>query len=67
MFLLLTPRKSSARLNYPVPPPDTEIKAEWVYMQGEVEDLTNYLIDEWSTTADNTRYISVSIIRPYDG
>jgi len=48
-------------------PPDTEIKAEWVYIQGEVEDLTNYLIDEWSTTADDTRYISVSIIRPYDG
>lgn len=48
-------------------PPDTEIKAEWVYIQGEVEDLTNYLIDEWSTTADGTRYIGASIIRPYDG
>ena len=49
-------------------PPDTEIKAKWVYIEGELEDVSNYLVDDkWSTTTDCTRYISVSIIRPYDG
>lgn len=48
-------------------PSDTEIKAEWIYIRGEAEDLSNYLIDEWSTTTDGTQYISVSMTRPYDG
>ena len=48
-------------------PPDTEIKAEWVYIEGELEDVSNYLMDEWSTTTDGTGYISVSIIGPYAG
>jgi hypothetical protein len=48
-------------------PSDTAIKAEWIYIEGELEDVSNYLIDEWSTTTDGTRYISVSITRPYNG
>lgn len=48
-------------------PPDTEIKAEWIYIEGELEDVSNYQIDEWSTTTDGTRYISVAVTRPYDG
>ena len=48
-------------------PPDTEIKAEWVYIEGELQDVSNYSLDEWSTTTDGTRYISVSMTRPYDG
>ena len=48
-------------------PPDTEFKAEWIYVEGELEDMSNYLIDEWSTTTDGTRYISASITRPDNG
>jgi len=48
-------------------PPDTEIKAEWIYIEGEVEDLNNFLIDDWSATTEGTHYISTSMTRPYDG
>jgi hypothetical protein len=47
-------------------PSDTEIKAEWIYIEGE-EDLKNYLIDDWSVTTDGTHYISTSMTCPYDG
>ncbi len=48
-------------------PPDTEIKAEWIYIEGEVEDLNNFMIDDWSATTEGTHYISTSMTRPYDG
>lgn len=48
-------------------PSDTEIKAEWIYIEGEAEDLENLLIDDWSVTTDGTHYISTSMTRPYDG
>lgn len=48
-------------------PSDTEIKAEWIYIEGELEDTSNYLIAEWSTTTDGTRHIGVSMTRPSAG
>ncbi len=48
-------------------PDDTEVKAEWIYVSGEAEDLSNYLIDEVSLTADGTRHLSFSLIRPDEG
>lgn len=48
-------------------PPDTEIKADWIYIRGEVEDLKDYLIDSWSAEAEGTRYIHTSVTRPNKG
>ena len=48
-------------------PPDTEIKAEWMYIEGELEDVSNYLIDDWSSTAEGTRYVYASLSSPYEG
>ena len=48
-------------------PPDTEVKAEWVYVKGELEDMENYLIDTYSLTADDTRYLSFSLTIPDAG
>ena len=48
-------------------PPDTEIKAEWIYIEGEAEGLENYMIDEWSVITEGTHYFSTSMTRPYDG
>jgi len=48
-------------------PPDTEVKAEWIYIEGELEDISNYLIDEWSLTANGTQYLSHSITIPDAG
>lgn len=39
-------------------PAGTEIKSEWIYIQGDL------LIDSWSTSAEGTQYISSSITRP---
>lgn len=48
-------------------PDDTEIKAQWIYVQGEAKDLNNYLIDETPVTADGTRYIAFSLPKPTSG
>ena len=48
-------------------PADTEVKAEWVYVKGELEDMENYLIDAYSLTADGTRYLSFSLAIPEAG
>jgi hypothetical protein len=48
-------------------PPDTKIKAEWIYIQGEAEGLKNYSMESWSTETEGTRYIYASITRPDKG
>lgn len=48
-------------------PDDTEVKAEWIYLQGELQDVTDYLVDEWVTTTDGTRYVSSSLTSPDEG
>ena len=48
-------------------PPDTEIKSEWIYVEGELEGVTDHLITDWSMTADGTHYIYASITRPDEG
>ena len=52
----------SVKLSYA--PPDTEVKAEWIYVQGELEDVENYLIDDYSLTAEGTLYLSFSLTKP---
>jgi len=48
-------------------PPDTEVKAEWIYVQGELEDTGNYLIDDYSVTAEGTLYLGFSLTKPEAG
>lgn len=38
-------------------PDDTEVKAEWIYLHGEREDLDNYLIDSTIVITEDTRYL----------
>lgn len=55
----------SVKLSYA--PPDTEVKAEWIYVQGELEGTENYLIDDYSLTAEGTVYLSFSLTKPEAG
>ena len=42
-------------------PPDTEVKAEWIYVEGEA-DVTDYFLDDYTLTADGTLYLSFSLV-----
>ena len=48
-------------------PSDTEVSSEWIYVEGEMEDASDYLIDEVSIITDGTRYVSFSIPKPDSG
>jgi hypothetical protein len=48
-------------------PSDTEVKAVWIYIEGELKDLKDHVIGEWSTEAGNSRYIYASLTRPNNG
>jgi len=54
----------SAKLSHA--PDDTEVSAEWIYIEGEMEDLSNYLIDTWSTTG-GSGYLYASLTHPDNG
>ena len=42
-------------------PPDTEIKVEWIYIEGEVE-VSDYLIDTFVDTTEGSGYPWVAIV-----
>lgn len=42
-------------------PSDTEVKAEWIYVEGEAEGVTDYLIYEDTITIEGTRYLGFSL------
>ena len=48
-------------------PEDTEVLSEWVYLKGELEGVTNYVIDSFAVTTEGTRYMEFSMISPDDG
>ena len=48
-------------------PSDTEVKAEWIYIQGELEGTQNYLIDDYTLTAEGTTYLGFSLTEPDAG
>ncbi|MFO8144021.1 MAG: hypothetical protein R6T78_05055 [Dehalococcoidales bacterium] len=48
-------------------PTSSEISAHWIYVQGELENLSNFLIDETSITTSGTRYLSFSETKPENG
>mgnify|MGYP001107471737 CR=1 FL=1 len=41
-------------------PANTEVSAQWIFVQGEIEEK-NVLIDETSITTDGTRYVGFSL------
>jgi hypothetical protein len=45
-------------------PSDTQVTSVWIYVGGEVEDLTNYEIDNYSVITEGTMYISFSLSKP---
>jgi len=47
--------------------PETNITARWIYVQGEVKDLKDHLITEYSLVADGTRYLSFAMEKPDNG
>ncbi len=48
-------------------PPNTEVLSEWVYVRGEVEELTDHVIDTFAVTTDGTRYLQFSMTMPDAG
>jgi len=48
-------------------PPDTEVKAEWIYVRGEMKDSENYLIDTVSVQGENNAYVGLTLSRPDNG
>ena len=48
-------------------PAGTAIKSEWIYVRGEVENLTDYTIDAFSLEAEGTSTVSFSLTRPNTG
>jgi|GEM_PF-1324868 len=48
-------------------PPDTKITGDWIYIEGAEPGLKNYTIYSNTITADGTRYLDFSLIRPYNG
>lgn len=47
-------------------PSDTEVKSQWIYVQGEA-DMNNYLINETPINTDGTRYVAFSLEKPTAG
>ncbi len=48
-------------------PSDTEVLSEWVYIKGELEGVTDHVIDSFPVLTDGTRYIEFSMTRPDNG
>ena len=48
-------------------PLDTEVKGEWIYIEGEEEGLENYMIDSNTIITEGTRYLNFSLSIPDNG
>jgi hypothetical protein len=48
-------------------PSETQVVGEWIYVKGDVEDLTDHKIADYSLKADGTKYLSFSLTRPDAG
>jgi len=48
-------------------PADTEVSAEWLYLQQGAGGETGLLVADWNTTTEGTYYIPLSIARPENG
>jgi len=48
-------------------PEDTQVTIEWYYVKGEVEELTNHKVSDYSLKTDGTKYVYFSISKPDNG
>ena len=48
-------------------PDDTEINSSWIYVKGELADLTDYEIGNYTLTTGGTQYIQFSLTKPDNG
>ena len=48
-------------------PANSRARAEWIYREGELEGVRDYLIDMYTITTEGTRYIYFSLSIPDDG
>ena len=48
-------------------PVDTEVKGEWIYIEGEGDDAENYMIDSTIIITEGTRYLHFSLSIPDNG
>ena len=48
-------------------PNDTEVLSEWVYVKGELEGVTDHIIDTFPVVTDGTRHLQFSMERPDGG
>jgi len=42
-------------------PSDTEVRAVWIYIGGEIKELSNHVIDEYTLTAEGNSYVFFSL------
>ena len=48
-------------------PDETQILAQWIYIKGDLEGVTDHKINETSLAADGTKYLWFSISQPDNG
>ncbi len=48
-------------------PPGTEVLSEWIYLRGELEGVTDHVVDTYAVTTDGTRYLQFSMTIPDAG
>lgn len=48
-------------------PPYTQVKAQWIYIKGELDGVQDQLIGEFSINAEGNRYIGFSLEQPTNG
>ena len=48
-------------------PSDTEVAAEWIYVEGDLKGYENHTIDTYSLVTDGDRHLYFSMERPDDG
>ncbi len=48
-------------------PDDSQLKADWVYLRGELDGVTNQTIDSVNMSAEGSGYIATDLSRPDNG
>lgn len=48
-------------------PPATEVQADWTYVRGELEGVSDYVVDSTTTQAEKEGYVGLSLTRPDTG
>jgi len=46
---------------------DTEVRAVWIYIGGEIKELSNHVIDEYTLTAEGNSYVFFTLSASSNG